>query len=70
MLPATCSLPVRPRNPVRAFLGGFFHLWVGAILPLMRTVSTFVFSAGYVLGGGWEFARYAPRFGWLLVGVQ
>jgi hypothetical protein len=33
----------------------------------MSTISSFSFSAGYVLGAVWELARYAFRFGWALL---
>jgi hypothetical protein len=33
----------------------------------MSTVSTFVLSAGYILGSVWQLAGYAIRFGWALL---
>jgi len=33
----------------------------------MSTVSSFLFTVGYVLGAVWELARYALRFGWALL---
>ena len=33
----------------------------------MSAVSTFVLSAGYVLGAVWELARYAVKSGWVLL---
>ena len=33
----------------------------------MSTVSSFLFTAGYILGAVWRLARYAPRFGCALV---
>ncbi|MCJ7822871.1 MAG: hypothetical protein MUQ26_07340 [Armatimonadetes bacterium] len=33
----------------------------------MNTVSSFLFTAGYVLGAVWELARYAFRFGWAML---
>ena len=58
---------VLPNNPIRTLLSSFLHLGVGAILPLVSTVSTFVLSAGYVLRAVWELARCALRFGWALL---
>jgi hypothetical protein len=33
----------------------------------MSTVSSFLFTAGHVLGAGWELLRYALRLGWALL---
>lgn len=62
----TALRAVLPRNPLQAFLSGFLPGLVGAIRPLMRTVSSSLFTVGYVLGSVWELTRYALRFGWAL----